>query len=53
MDFFGSMNQYNYSPSGEEADSLAICADWLAILKDFHVAYNNTICLLEARKTVS
>ena len=51
MDFFGSMNQYNYSQSGDEADSLSIYADWLDVLKDFHVAYNNTICLLEAGKT--
>jgi len=50
MDFFGSMNEYNYSPSGEEADSLAIAADWLAIFKDFHKAYGDTICLLEGRK---
>ena len=51
MDFFGSMNQYNYSLSGKEADMTAIAADWLAVLRDFRIAYDETTCLLETRKT--
>jgi len=51
MDFFGSMNRYNDSPSGEEADMAALTADWLAVYRDFHKAYGDTICLLEAGKT--
>ena len=51
MDFFGSMNQYNYSQSGEEADRMAVAADWLAVFTDLQNAYNETVCQLETKKT--
>jgi hypothetical protein len=52
MDFFGSMNAYNYSGNGEEADIIALNSDLLAVYKDFHKAYYNTLCQLETKKTV-
>ena len=52
MDFFGSMNRYNYSQSGEEADKIAIASDFLAIYMDLYKAYYDTICQLETKKTV-
>jgi hypothetical protein len=51
MDFFGSLNSYNYSRTGEEADTIAIASDLLAVYKDFHKAYYDTICQIEAKKT--
>jgi hypothetical protein len=51
IDFFGSMNTYNYSENGEEADKIAIASDLLGIYKDFQKAYYNTLCQLETRKT--
>jgi hypothetical protein len=52
MDFFGSMNTYNYSKNGEEADETALASDWLAIYKDFHKTYYDTVCQLETKKSV-
>ncbi|MDR0313355.1 MAG: hypothetical protein LBI14_07135 [Treponema sp.] len=51
LDFFGSMNSYNYSANGEEADKIAIATDLLVIYEDFYKAYSNTLCQLEAKKT--
>jgi hypothetical protein len=51
MDFFGSMNAYNYSRHGEEADTIALTSDLLAIYKDFYKSYYDTVCQLEAKKS--
>ena len=51
IDFFGSLNSYNYSENGEDADKIAIASDLLAIYKDFHEAFDKTICQIETRKT--
>ena len=51
MDFFGSMNSYNYSENGDEADKIAIANDLLAVYMDFYKAHFNTICQIEERKT--
>ena len=51
MDFFGSMNSYNYSENGDEADKIAIANDLLAVYMDLYKAYINTICQIETKKT--
>ena len=51
MDFFGSMNSYNYSQNGDEADKIAIANDLLAIYLDFHNAFLNTLCQIETKKS--
>jgi hypothetical protein len=51
MDFFGSMNTYNYSRNGEEADTMAIVSDLLAVYTDLYKAYYDTVCQLETKKT--
>ena len=38
FDFGQGMTQYNYSPTPEDADSLAIWSDWLAVGGDIHWA---------------
>jgi len=50
LDFFGSMNSYNYSATGEEADKIAIASDLLVVYEDFYKAYNSTVCRLEAER---
>jgi len=52
MDFFGSLNSYNYSKNGEEADKLALANDFLVIYMDLYKAYIKTICQIEAKETV-
>ena len=51
MDFFGSMNSYNYSKNEDEADKIAIANDLLAIYLDFYRAFFNTLCQIESKKT--
>jgi len=51
MDFFGSMNSYNYSKNGDEADKIAIANDLLAIYLDFYKTLYNTLCQIETKKT--
>lgn len=36
VDVSGSLNTYNYSHNGAEADARAICQDWTAIGHDVH-----------------
>jgi len=48
VDLFGVLNDYNSSPSGEEADKIAIESDWLAVYGDMHAAYNSTIWQLDS-----
>lgn len=38
FDFGGTLNGYNDSPTGEEADAAAIRSDWEAIGQDMHNA---------------
>lgn len=38
MDFAGALDQYNDSPTPEEADDLAIANDWAAVAGDFRAA---------------
>jgi hypothetical protein len=51
IDFFGSLNSYNYSKTGEEADKIALASDMLAIYKDFYKAYYDTLCQIETKRT--
>lgn len=41
MDFTGSLNEYNTSNSGEQADTRALRADWTAVGKDIKKAMND------------
>ena len=50
MDFFGTMNSYNYSENGEEADKTAIASDLLAIYRDFYEAYYKTLCQIATKE---
>jgi hypothetical protein len=43
LDLFGYFNQYNYSKTPEEADLRAINRDWVAVFKDFAIAFNTLI----------
>jgi hypothetical protein len=52
IDFFGSMNTYNYSHDGEIADKMALVSDFFEVYMDFYKAYYKTICQLEEKKTV-
>jgi hypothetical protein len=38
VDVSNSLNMYNYSPDGAQADSRALYQDWKAIGHDVHVA---------------
>ena len=38
LDMTGSLNEYNYSDSAEEADYRAIASDWEAVGRDIWVA---------------
>jgi hypothetical protein len=38
MDFAGVLNRYNYSPTPEEADRIALASDWYAIGDDMRQA---------------
>jgi hypothetical protein len=51
IDFFGSMNTYNYSSDGDIADKIALTSDIFEIYKDFYTAFYQTICQQEKRKT--
>ena len=51
IDFFGSLNSYNYSPNGEIADKVALASDFFAIYNDFFKAFYLTVCQQEKRKT--
>jgi len=51
MDFFGSMNSYNYSEDGYEADKIALVHDFSAVYMDLYKAYLNTVCQIEAKET--
>jgi hypothetical protein len=39
LDFFGQLDDYNYSNSTEEADAFAMASDALAVSKDFNYAF--------------
>ena len=51
MDFFGSMNSYNSSKSGADADKIALATDWFAVYTDLYKAFHNTLCQIETKKT--
>jgi len=53
IDFFGSLNSYNYSASGEVADKAALASDFLAVYMDFYKAYYDTVCQHETKKTAA
>lgn len=38
FDFGGTLNEYNFSPTGQEADTAAIRSDWEAIGQDMRAA---------------
>jgi len=50
IDFFGSLNAYNFSPSGEIADKVALASDFFSIYQDFYKAFAETICTQEKSK---
>ena len=41
MDLGGTLQEYNYAPSGSDADTLAMMADWQAIGDDLRKAVEN------------
>jgi hypothetical protein len=51
IDFFGSLNSYNYSENEEIADKTALASDLLAIYMDLYKAYYNTLCQVKETKT--
>jgi len=51
IDFFGSLNSYNYSEDEEIADKTALASDLLTIYMDLYKAYHNTLCQVEKTKT--
>lgn len=48
VDFGNFLNDYNYSPSGEQADDLALWADWTSVGNDIRSAWIQS--LMEGRK---
>ena len=40
LDFGGTLNEYNTSSSPEQADTLALWSDWLAVGDDLRWAFN-------------
>ncbi|MCL2215178.1 MAG: hypothetical protein FWC06_08230 [Treponema sp.] len=50
MDFFGSLNSYNFSHGDDMADKLALASDFYAVYDDFYKAFYKTICQQEERK---
>ena len=50
IDFFGSLNFYNYAASEIKADKIALNSDFLAIYKDLYEAYH-TLCQKEIKRT--
>jgi len=50
IDFYGSLNNYNYSIDEETADKIALASDFLAVYIDFYKAYCKTLCQIESRK---
>jgi len=38
LDFAGNLNQYNTSPSGEDADFNALREDWRSVARDLGIA---------------
>jgi hypothetical protein len=50
FDILGTMNRYNYAKTGEEADRIALMADWAAVYGDFWQAYEDLQCQIEAKK---
>ena len=53
IDFFGSLNSYNYSLNEEMADKIALASDFYAVYEDFFKAYIRTVCQQEIRKTAA
>ena len=41
LDFAGTLNEYNSSLSGEQADRIAIASDWRAIGDDLRLVIRN------------
>ena len=41
FDMGGTLNEYNASPSGEEADAVAMWSDWAAIGQDMYAALDD------------
>jgi hypothetical protein len=38
LDLWGTFDDYNYSPNGEEADYVALASDWYAVGADLYHA---------------
>ena len=49
LDLGNTLNTYNAAPSGEQADMLAMEADWLAIREDLDLAFQKTAQAFSAR----
>lgn len=41
LDMGGTLNEYNTSPNGAEADAIAIWSDWAAIGQDMYAAMDD------------
>lgn len=51
VDVFGTLNQYNFSSTPEEADNDAMLSDWLAVKADIMRAMKKYIDALEGTET--
>ena len=50
LDFGNTLNVYNYSPSSEEADYLALWADWCAVGADMQSALDKGKAIVEEQQ---
>jgi hypothetical protein len=48
VDFSGSLNEYNYSPNGRQADAIALWADWTCVGNELRSAWIDE--LIEAKR---
>lgn len=44
IDFFGFMNEYNYSSNGAEADHIAVKQDIATLKNDMNIAHEKVLC---------
>ena len=43
MDFGNTLNEYNYSSTSDDADFLALRADWRVVARDLGIAFKEEI----------
>jgi hypothetical protein len=53
LDFGNTMNEYNYSSTGAEADHLALYDDWMQVCEDMRFAHDQVAGNLKQQAHVS